>query len=66
MIWYDSKVIRQVDLYYLSKIFTHWKTAVSKQKKKENNMALKIYAKNLKKTYFYILLEGIENSRRER
>ena len=66
MIWYDSKVIRQVDLYYLSKIFAHWKTAAQKQKKKDNHLALKLYAKNLRKTYFYVFLEGIENSRRER
>lgn len=29
MIWFDSKVKHQVDLYYLSKLFTALKNAVS-------------------------------------
>jgi hypothetical protein len=29
MIWYDSKVKRQVDLFYLSKIFSALKSAVA-------------------------------------
>ena len=66
MIWYDAKVARQVELYYLSKIFTSWKTAAMKEKKKNENMALSIYAKNLRKNYFYYMMEGIEKMRRER
>jgi hypothetical protein len=28
IVWYDKKVKNQADLYYLSKIFTGWRTAI--------------------------------------
>ncbi len=34
MIWFDYKVKRQVDLYYLSKIFSSFKNAVTNDRKK--------------------------------
>lgn len=29
MIWFDSKVKKQVDMYYLSKIFIAWKNVAA-------------------------------------
>ena len=59
MIWYDGKVVRQVDLYYLSKIFTYWKNTAIKEKKKSNAIALKQYAKSIRRQYFYWFIEGV-------
>lgn len=30
MIWYDKKVSKQADLYYVSKVFTEWRKAAQK------------------------------------
>lgn len=34
MIWFDSKVKCQVDLYYLSKIFSAFKNAAANERKR--------------------------------
>ena len=34
MLWYDAKVVRQIDLYYVSKIFSLWKNVIAKERKK--------------------------------
>lgn len=59
LIWFDSKVKRQVDLYYLSKIFSALRNSTAKQRKKWENLALKQYCKSLKRTYFYKIQEGV-------
>ncbi len=34
MIWFDYKVKRQVDLYYLSKVFSSFKNGVANDRKR--------------------------------
>lgn len=60
MIWYDSKVKRQVDLFYLSKIFSALKSAVAAQQKKSQNLAIKHYCRSLKRRYFKYLEQGTQ------
>lgn len=66
MIWFDSKVKRQVDLYYLSKIFSAFKNSVASSRKKSDNQALKQYCRSLKRRYFQKIQEGTEVLKRER
>ena len=56
MIWFDAKVSKQADLYYLSKVFTSWRETIKNEKKKDNHMALKQYCRSLKRQYFYRIL----------
>jgi hypothetical protein len=52
MVWFDSKVKRQVDLYYLSKVFLAFKNAAASSRKKSDNQAMKQYCRLLKRRYF--------------
>jgi len=56
MLLFDRRICSQVDMYYLSKIFFAFKTAVEKETKKLNQKAYKFYLKNLKKRTFKLLL----------
>lgn len=60
---YDRRIIGQVDLYYLSKIFSRFKETLNKMQKKNNQKAAKAYISNLRKRFFRLLLEGVAMSR---
>ena len=66
MIWYDARVSKQADLYYLSKIFSAFREATAKSKKRGEIVALRQYCRSLKRIYFNKLIEGADKVRRER
>lgn len=66
MLWYDGRVKKQADLYYLSKIFVKLRETTRIERKRSDHLALRQYCYQLKKIHFGKLYEGSCLLKRER
>lgn len=66
MYWFHRRIKREVKQFHMSSLFSGWKRAADKQREEDDRLALRFYFQKSLQRAFKLLVEGVENSQRER